>query len=54
MYISFTVGLTYSVSDVNVTSGTQRRMVLIRAVVSFFFYSMILGVVPNAIVTSSM
>jgi len=51
MYISFTVGLTYSISDVNVTSAAQRRMVLIHSIVSFFFYSMILGVVLNAIVT---
>ncbi len=52
MYISFTVGLIYSISDVNVTSETQRRLVLIHAAVSFFFYSTILGVVLNAIVTS--
>ncbi|MFZ0928838.1 MAG: DUF1345 domain-containing protein [Syntrophobacteraceae bacterium] len=52
MYISFTVGLTYAVSDVNVTSAIQRRMVLMHSIISFFFYSMILGVVLNAIVTS--
>jgi uncharacterized membrane protein len=33
MYISFTVGLTYSMSDVNVTSATQRRMVLIHSII---------------------
>jgi len=52
MYISFTVGLTYAISDVNVTSATLRRMVLIHSVVSFFFYTTILGVVLNAILTS--
>lgn len=52
MYISFTVGLTYAVSDVNVTSAIQRRMVLMHSIISFFFYSTILGVVLNAIVTS--
>ena len=52
MYVSFTVGLTYAMSDVNVTSCAQRRMVLIHSVVSFFFYSTILGAVLNAIVTS--
>jgi uncharacterized membrane protein len=52
MYISFTVGLTYAMSDVNVTSAAQRRIVLIHSVISFFFYSTILGVVLNAIVTS--
>jgi uncharacterized membrane protein len=52
MYISFTVGLTYAMSDVNVTSPAQRRIVLLHSVVSFFFYSTVLGVVLNAIVTS--
>ena len=52
MYISFTVALSYAVSDVDVTSATQRRMVLIHSVVSFFFYTTILGVVLNAIMTS--
>jgi uncharacterized membrane protein len=52
MYISFTVGLTYAMSDVNVTSAAQRRIVLIHSAISFFFYSTILGVVLNAIVTS--
>jgi uncharacterized membrane protein len=52
MYISFTVGLTYAMSDVDVTSAAQRRIVLLHSVVSFFFYSTILGVVLNAIVTS--
>lgn len=52
LYVSFTVGLTYAMSDVNVTNEVQRRMVLIHSVVSFFFYSTILGVVLNAIVTS--
>ncbi len=50
MYISFTVGLTYAISDVNITSATQRRMVLMHSIISFFFYSTILGVVLNAIV----
>ncbi len=52
LYVSFTVGLTYAMSDVNVTNEIQRRMVLIHSVVSFFFYSTVLGVVLNAIVTS--
>jgi len=52
MYISFTVGLTYAISDVDVTSATQRRWVLMHSVISFFFYTTILGVVLNAIMTS--
>lgn len=52
LYISFTVGLTYAMSDVNVTNEVQRRTVLIHSVISFFFYSTVLGVVLNAILTS--
>lgn len=52
LYVSFTVGLTYAMSDVNVTNDVQRRMVLLHSVVAFFFYSTVLGVVLNAIVTS--
>lgn len=52
LYVAFTVGLTYAMSDVNVTSGRLRRLVLIHSVISFFFYSMVLGVVLNAVVTS--
>jgi uncharacterized membrane protein len=52
LYVAFTVGLTYAMSDVNVTSGRLRRLVLFHSVISFFFYSMVLGVVLNAVVTS--
>ncbi len=52
MYISFTVGLTCAISDVDVTSATQRRGVLVHSLISFFFYTTILGVVLNAIMTS--
>jgi uncharacterized membrane protein len=52
MYFAFTVGLTYAVSDVNVTSADHRLTVFLHSVVSFFFYTTILGVVLNAIVTS--
>ncbi len=52
LYVSFAIGLTYAMSDVNVTNEVQRRTVLIHSVISFFFYSTVLGVVLNAIVTS--
>ncbi len=52
LYVSFAVGLTYAMSDVNVTNEIQRRTVLIHSIISFFFYSTVLGVVLNAIVTS--
>jgi hypothetical protein len=38
-------------SDVNVKSGLMRRTVLIHSLVSFFFYSMVLTSVLNAIIT---
>jgi uncharacterized membrane protein len=50
--VSFAIGLTYAMSDVNVTNKIQRRTVLIHSIISFFFYSTVLGVVLNAIVTS--
>jgi uncharacterized membrane protein len=37
---------------VSVTNEVQRRVVLIHAIISFFFYSTVLGVVLNAIMTS--
>jgi uncharacterized membrane protein len=52
LYVSFAVGLTYAMSDVNVTNDIQRRTVLIHSIIAFFFYSTVLGVVLNAIVTS--
>ena len=52
LYVSFAVGLTYAMSDVDVTNEIQRRTVLLHSIISFFFYSTILGVVLNAIVTS--
>jgi len=46
------VALTYSMSDVNVRSELMRRTVLIHSLVSFFFYSVVLAGVLNAIITS--
>ena len=52
LYVSFTLALTYSMSDVNVKSELMRRTVLIHSLVSFFFYSTVLAGVLNAVVTS--
>ncbi|HVN97591.1 MAG TPA: DUF1345 domain-containing protein, partial [Syntrophorhabdaceae bacterium] len=52
LYVSFTIALTYSMSDVNVTSRIHKRVVVIHALISFLFYYTILAVVLNAIVTS--
>jgi len=52
LYVSFTIALTYATSDVDVESDSLRRLVLIHSLVAFFFYSLILGSVLNAVVTS--
>jgi len=49
MYVSFTVAMTAAVSDVNVTSHTMRRLILFHALVSFLFYTVILGLVLNGV-----
>jgi len=38
-----------AVSDVGVTTLSMRKLVLIHAIVSFFFYTVILGLVLNGI-----
>jgi uncharacterized membrane protein len=52
IYVAFTLALTYSLSDVLVKSEVMRRTVLLHSLVSFFFYSMVLAGVLNAIITS--
>ena len=52
LYVSFTVALTYSMSDVNVENSVMRHTVLIHSLVSFFFYFIVGGGVLNAILTS--
>ena len=52
LYVSFTVALTYSMSDVVVENPLLRRIVLIHSLISFFFYSTVLAGVLNAILTS--
>jgi uncharacterized membrane protein len=52
LYISFTVALTYSMSDVDVENPVIRQTVLIHSLVSFFFYAVVVGGVLNAILTS--
>ena len=52
LYVSFTVALTYSMSDVVVENPLMRRTVLIHSLISFFFYSTVLTGVLNAILTS--
>ncbi len=46
-YFSFVIGMTFQVSDVQVTSGRIRRMVLIHGLLSFAFNTVILALAIN-------
>jgi len=49
MYFAFTISMTSQTSDVSITSRPLRRLVLAHEMVSFFFYSVIIGFVVNSI-----
>lgn len=49
MYFAFTISMTSQTSDVSITSRPLRRLVLAHELVSFFFYSVIVGLVVNSI-----
>jgi uncharacterized membrane protein len=46
-YLGFTVGMTYQVSDTNVTSRAIRRTIIRHALISFLFGTVIIGVTIN-------
>ena len=46
-YVAFTLGMTYQVSDTNVTSRAMRRAVLQQALISFVFGVMIIATTIN-------
>ena len=48
-YLSFTVGMTFQVSDVQVTTTRMRRAILLHAIVSFIYNLAILALVINVI-----
>ena len=48
-YLSFTVGMTYQVSDTEVTQQRMRRMILWHALLSFVFGAVILATTVNLI-----
>lgn len=47
MYYAFVVGMTFQVSDVQVTSRPMRRLTLAHGIVSFFFNTFILALAVN-------
>jgi uncharacterized membrane protein len=50
LYFSFVVGMTAQVSDVEVTSNSMRKLVLLHGVLSFFFNTVILAAAVNVVV----
>ena len=48
-YLAFTVGMTYQVSDTDLTTQPVRRTVLFQALVSFLFGAIILAVTINLV-----
>lgn len=48
-YFSIVIGMTFQVSDVQITSRTLRRMVLLHSVVAFFFNVFIIAVTVNIV-----
>lgn len=52
MYVTFTIALTYALSDVNARTERIRMMILFHSLISFFFYSLIIGAMLSALVPS--
>ncbi|MBD8000264.1 MULTISPECIES: DUF1345 domain-containing protein [Oerskovia] len=49
MYVAFTVGMSFAISDTNVTSGEIRRTTLGHALLSYLFGTVIIGAVVNLV-----
>lgn len=52
-YFAFVIGMTFQVSDVQVTSRYLRRMVLLHGVIAFFFNVFIIAVSVNIVASRS-
>jgi uncharacterized membrane protein len=48
-YLAFTIGMTFQVSDTNLTTGTVRRLALRHALLSYLFGAVIVGLVINVV-----
>jgi uncharacterized membrane protein len=48
-YLAFTIGMTFQVSDTNLTTGTVRRLALRHALLSYLFGAVIIGLVINVV-----
>jgi uncharacterized membrane protein len=50
-YFAFTIGTSFAVSDVQVTDSTMRQGILGHQILSFFYNTVILGLVINLIIS---
>jgi uncharacterized membrane protein len=48
-YLSFTIGMTFQVSDTNLTTKSMRRVALQHALISYLFGAVIVGLVINVV-----
>jgi uncharacterized membrane protein len=48
-YLAFTIGMTFQVSDTDLTSKKMRRMALRHALISYLFGAVIIGLVINVV-----
>jgi len=48
-YLAFTIGMTFQVSDTNLSVGTIRRLALRHALLSYLFGAVIIGLVINVV-----
>jgi uncharacterized membrane protein len=48
-YLAFTIGMTFQVSDTNLTIGSIRRLALRHALLSYLFGAVIIGLVINVV-----
>ncbi|MFS6819429.1 DUF1345 domain-containing protein [Synechococcus lacustris Tous-12m] len=52
LYVASVVALTFAMSDVSIESSRMRKIVMIQALSSFLFYTLILSVVANLMINS--
>jgi len=48
-YLAFTIGMTFQVSDTNLTSKAMRRTALRHALISYLFGAVIIGLIINVV-----
>jgi uncharacterized membrane protein len=49
MYFAFVIGMTFQVSDVQITKGSMRKDVLMHSIIAFVFNVMVIGLTVNVL-----